>query len=447
VVSVAALFAAGPGAAGPGAAGSPGTTGPGDAGQAHPSTAAQAALQLGWVVAELRSCVREPATADAAAPHPDGAPGGHDGVAAGARDADASRRMTLAVNKVEWSLWELRKSLEWPESLAFPDVATCRGLCAPQDETPDRLGRLIETADGLHDQCATTIVAGSFAIGTAYTLGSELAALCRLTSADEVRAAFADVPFGRLYRGLTDLSTCLPPHAAHAVRRSLLWWRDAVRLDLDGNAAPSVAGATTTAPGLLERRRGASRLRRAKAVRMDRVVVDPNAAAKYVAALPRQGEKWRSVLTGDRLATEALQVEDYVNAAKRTAEEGWVLIRKATRFLAPVVAFLTVVAAVLVAVTLAGGLGAGGKSTALFVAVGGYLASVWRVVSRGVSASMRIVEAQLWQAELDLVIAEALTIGPGGHDDPNGIVRATIAAASSSSSSSSSSAGSSPRAA
>jgi hypothetical protein len=73
----------------------------------------------------------------------------------------------------------------------------------------------------------------------------------------------------------TCVGPSFPPHAGHSVAESLISWRDWAKTVSDS-------------PG----------------------EEDP----KVIRLLRRQGERWRAVLSGEKQATDGLELEDYVGA-------------------------------------------------------------------------------------------------------------------------------------
>ncbi len=342
---------------------------------------------------------------------------------------------------------------DWPQTLARPNVNEVRAALtpfaaedaeAPRGEKAEGAAVLQRRAapavtarqaqalrlavSELHEQLMLTMVGVGPLEGTAYRLGRSLADTCRPSqSVAELKASFDPYRLGQLYAWLTDLASALPPHAARSVRLSLTWWRDTMFID-QVVASPQgrqlLNGLSTTAPGLLARQRR-SRLtgRRPRKIAVTATtVLTPKAPdpIKYIAALARQGELWRSVLSGEKKATDLLAAADYIGAARSTLHTVWTLIRR------PGAAI--VIPALLLLLALGGGLlwvshlNASGGSK-----IGGYLGIILAGLVAGVRAARPAatslgthLEGPLWGAEVDLAVSMALTIPPAGQADPTG---------------------------
>ena len=143
---------------------------------------------------------------------------------------------------------------------------------------------------------------------------------------------------------------------------------------------------------------------------------------KYLAALARQGELWRSVLSGEKKAADLLSANDYIDAARSALRTAWTLIRRPGA--AVVVPVLVIVAALIGGLVWVNHLNATGDSK-----IGGFLGVVvaagvatTRAARPAVSGLGKRLEGPLWGAEVDLAIAHAVTIAPAGQADPSGWV-------------------------
>ena len=257
-----------------------------------------------------------------------------------------------------------------------------------------------QTVDGLFATISATLTAASTRMGEALGLGFDLANTCRLPRADvnnetdkdsnqndkdsnhnedarkakEAERAFLGLFGARVVKvqaALADLASSLPQHAARAVALSLAQWMYwAGRPQLNKNA-----------------------------------VAWPDPAVE--AALARQGEVWRAVLAGEKRGQDMLSSDDYFTAMGQLVKNQF---RKRPWCWIGSFALVLVFGAGIALVStqpsgpkIFGGvvalLGAAGISAASLKTLAGNLA--------------RDLESQVWGAELDFAIANALTVPPG----------------------------------
>jgi len=227
-----------------------------------------------------------------------------------------------------------------------------------------RLERLVQEA----------LTAADTRLGTAYGLGFDLANMCRMPPG-VLEDPFAEL-FGKrliaVEQALADLSSNLPDHAGRAVSLSLARWKE-----------------------------WADRPRLSK-----QDVEWPNDGVQT--ALERQGQVWRSLLCGEKLGKDMLRAEDYVTAGKSLT---WRLIKSQPWILAVGVAVVALVAVGIYFLV-------GQKGTASKV-LGSGLTALGAVGISTASAKRFVanialeLEAQVWGAELDFAIADAITVPPG----------------------------------
>jgi hypothetical protein len=235
-----------------------------------------------------------------------------------------------------------------------------------------------DTVDGLCTSISDVLMAASIRMGRALDLGFDLANTCRTrqeTAPDAAESAFLDL-FGprvvKVQEALADLATSLPEHAARGVMLSLAEWQVwAGRLTL--NKAP------VSWP--------------------DPAVTD---------ALQRQGEVWRSVLAGEKLGQDMLSADDYFGAMRELVKgqflkRPWIWIAVLVSVALIIVGAIFVLGNTAAATKVVGGvvplLGVAGISAATVKSFAGNIA--------------RELERQVWGAELDFAIADALTVPPG----------------------------------
>ena len=235
-----------------------------------------------------------------------------------------------------------------------------------------------DAADGLFTAISDVLTVASIRMGRALDLGFDLANTCRTRREEDpgaAQSAFLDL-FGprvvKVQEALADLATSLPEHAARGVSLSLAEWQFwAGRLTL--NKEP------VSWP--------------------DPAVTD---------ALRRQGEVWRSVLAGEKLGQDMLSSDDYFGAMRELVKgqflkRPWIWIALVASVGLLIVGAIFVLGNTAAATKVVGGvvplLGVLGISAATVKTFAGNIA--------------RELERQVWGAELDFAIAEALTVPPG----------------------------------
>jgi hypothetical protein len=272
-----------------------------------------------------------------------------------------------------------------------------------------------------HLSLLTTITAAGAKVGKAYNLGRALADTGR-PGQDEaaLRQGFDPHRLAQLQHDLDDLVSVLPAHAAKSVGQSLTWWRDAVYLADDSATGrerrASLGGVRTDAP----------EFRRRRCIPNPKISKAASAGSldSLRLALPRQGELWRVVLTGEKNALDLLTPADYLDAAQR-AVAGGRRIAARTFLAAPkttigLFLLVTAVLAGVLAVVEDSHASNGAKLAAFLVVLGGYLGSLARAGMPRLTSAARVVEQPLWQTALDVVTAEAISLPPVGRPDASG---------------------------
>ena len=374
-------------------------------------------LQLGWSMQRLYRARPVPETARG--PLPDRLPGLSGLTRTERAEIDYGRALTC--------LSAIASALAWTPN----QVAGMSGVKTRLDAFQLPAGRSGTTASALdgyreavldgHLSLITTITAAGAPLGKAYNLGRALADTCRpnqdLTS---LQQGFEPNRLAQLEHDLGDLASVLPAHSAKAVARSLTWWRDAVYLADDSPAGQdrrrALGSVRTDAPGL----------RRPPGIANPRIsTASPSGDLDVLRrVLPRQGELWRVVLTGEKKPLDLLTPDDYLSAARR-AVAGGRRIAARTLLAAPKT---TVSLFLLVTGVLAGVLAVihyshasnGGKLAAFLIAAAGYLGSLARAAVPRLKSAASAVEQPLWQAALDYVSAEGISLPPVGHPDASG---------------------------
>jgi len=239
----------------------------------------------------------------------------------------------------------------------------------------------------LHRQLLGSLTAVDFRLGKAYGLGRALADTCRKPAdLDELRDELDTYRIANLLGWLDDLSTALPPHAAHSVGTSLNEWVEW--------AAPNEPDPTSrNAVEMLQRWR---RPRLAECRPEDAVTM-----------LRRQGEIWRALLSGEKQGTEMLELDNYLDAARHLAETARSILKGVMcRFPALVL---------LAAILLFGGIGllASGGGSKIVAGATGLLVALglsWRGLGAVAGQLAGKLEQPLYDSLLDRAIADAITL-------------------------------------
>src|SRR3954452_9421387 len=231
----------------------------------EPAPRVAAAFAMGWQVAALYRPEQRGTVI----------PASEDDPPSTARLSDAEL-LERGLQRIQVAIHGLHDVVE-RAGVALPDVGALRSELAAA--TDARARRAVITT--LHAQLVSILGAADFRLGKAYGLGRALADTTRNpVSLETLRAEMTDARVASLVSWLDDLASAFPPHAGHSVRESLRAW----------HAWAAAAG-------------------------------DRTDVATW-ALLRRQGELWRSLLTGEKRATDMLEIGNYLDAAERLAEHG-----------------------------------------------------------------------------------------------------------------------------
>jgi hypothetical protein len=319
------------------------------------------ALNLGWRLAQLNDA---PVSRFHAAPSR-----GHR--LPSPSEMDSGTRYLILLGQVDAGLKALSGIPGFPESDVSRIAELARDSANPGGVS-DEIGRL-------HAQITESLAASKPRLATAYGLGRALADTCQAGGSAErehLAQAFNHYRLENIYDWLAQLGEFLPARSARSVAQSIRMWE----------AWPQSS------------RRG--RRRRA----------DPAAPVWSVsAALTRQGEVWRRVLTAEQDPLGLLGPQDYVNAGV-----GFLIRirRMVTQFVLQWagVIFLTLAgfgAAIWAAVTYAATDTA--KLAAVLASVVGALGISWKGVGGTLGKALGVVQKPLWDAEVDAALAMAIT--------------------------------------
>lgn len=241
---------------------------------------------------------------------------------------------------------------------------------------------------------AQQLIATDFRLGKGFALGWDLAALAHVSGeGDAYRQEFAR-RFLRHVADITDrltlLASVLPANAGHSVRESVRLWTGALaQKPVRGVPAPIDVQAMPV-------------------LHPNDVRHLPNFSPADIAV---QLERWRALLTAEKAAKDELEPVSYVKVAGGLAGElasavrvGAGKAKGAMLFLAVVIVLLVGLGVAAVFLSSSSGVSAAGV-TALVGAVG----LTWKGIGGTVGRGLARVEQPAWDAQMDRVIAEAIT--------------------------------------
>ncbi len=314
-----------------------------------PDPQVSAAFALGWQMAELYR-------PDAPTSRP---PADEDDLP-GLGRLDDSERGQIALKQVEAAVTKLGDVVS-AAGLPPLSVSAFASCLTPGTSPDDRQQALCK----LHVEVLSSLTA--------------LADTCRNPrDANTLQDEFAPKRIAKLQSWLLDLASALPAHAGHSVSDSLSRWLLAL-------PAPKHPAAPNPVPAGMTKEQ-----------------------ADALALLQRQGQVWRALLSAEKAGTDMLEIGEYVDAATR-------LLRTARRLLRRFI-IASPLLIVLIVALFAGGvfLMLNQRNSASIVAgAGGILASVgitWKSVGSTLGGIGAKMEQQLWGAELDTAIADAITL-------------------------------------
>jgi hypothetical protein len=263
----------------------------------------------------------------------------------------------------------------------------------------------------LHDQLLVELTAADARVGKAYGLGRSLADSCqRPKDLAGLRADLYPFRIANLLRWLDDLASAFPPHAAESVSKSLARWRDAIYPPtLERSSGP-----WTRLKFLRERRRLPNAL----------ATSDQAALRNALYALNRQGELWRALLSGEKQGTDMLEIDNYLDAAKEFTRRFATTTRRAV-FRMPLLTACTVALVV-------GGIWllANGSSSHIVAGATSVLAALgltWKGLGGVLGQLAGKLQRPLWDAVLDDVIADAITLLPDNRAESGGRRKVALA--------------------
>lgn len=246
---------------------------------------------------------------------------------------------------------------------------------------PD-LGEIQDAASKLHVQILESMKIQNPTLGKAYSLGTTLADTALAPAPADGDAFKADLherlrmhDTRQVYTWLSELKSLLPDHTAYAVTYTLKDWQD-------------WAAGSLTPP---KRRNGA----------------DPGNEAHK---LQHQARIWRQLLTGEKKATDLLNIGHYLDAAREVLRRVGV---SALRYWKVFVPALVLLAGAVYLLSLFHDVNATTKYVANLIWLAGILGLSVKGVGSLLGNSLKDVEGWLWQAELDESVVEAAARLPG----------------------------------
>jgi hypothetical protein len=309
------------------------------AARTKPDARVMEAFGLGWQMAEIY----RPDPAPESPPEPGDLPD-----LSQLDDADWTQ---IGLYQIQAGITKLRETitvagLDVPEA---EDFARRLRLLAPE-ERPGALRRF-------HVDLLATLTAADYRLGKAYGLGVALADLTREPAS--YRTGLQDARVRIIAGWIRDLATAFPEHASHAVASSLESW--------SGWAAGIGDGGT--------------------------------GEAEVVPQLSAQGRLWRSLLSGEKRATDVLEQSDYLTAGERVIQNAGSLARRFLRHYiwACVAAVLLFAAGIVVMFVVGSAAGVVSGATAILAGVG----LGWKTIGTSLGAAAARVESPLWGAALD----------------------------------------------
>jgi hypothetical protein len=233
------------------------------------------------------------------------------------------------------------------------------------------------------------------ALGKAYELGKSLADTCPgAISVEAMAKQLNRYRLDELGRWLADLASRLPDHSSRAVRISMARWK------IEAKDGPSSPLFTKQEAGILHRE------------------------------LDRQVQIWRSMLTGEKSATDMLGTDGYARAVGfAVGDTRRILTGYIFKFLPYILVVMAVLAAGIWGVLE---FKATSKVIASFTAIATALGLSWKGVASTLGHVAGEIETPIWQGSLDLVVADAITQQPAAKVALNVAARVSTAAGGSS---------------
>lgn len=344
----------------------------------------------------------------------------------GLSDLTSYDRQRLGLDQVDFVLGQVTAEIAAPPAVPLNLTVDARrkleATILGREGAAERRREYKAALGKLHIDLLVTFTAAEASFGKAYGLGRALADTTRpRQTADQFKKSFEQHRIGQLYVWLDELASLLPEHAARSVGQSLGWWEEAVTASaghekLSTSSMPAnYASSVITPPSRWKR--ATARLAPSRSGRSEQL--DPPTLESLAAAIGRQGELWREVLTGEKQCTDMLNPADYLRAGDRLARHDATMVGQALWAVLPLLILLLLfLAAVVVVLVLIPGSAVARAATAVATGAGA-VSGVWKVVRTRVSPIAAQLERPLWGTEMNVAAAEAITIPPvGTPQDP-----------------------------
>src|SRR3984885_12600148 len=291
----------------------------------------------------------------------------------GLSDLPAAQLVKLGLAQADMALSRLKTFLG---DAPLPTTNAVREEAAKSPPHRDAVRKAIPD---FHIAVLAQLMAADYRRGKAYGLGRAVADTCASAHGDETERRQALQHHLEPHRALVllawldDLKTVFPAHASQGVADSLQRW---------------------------ERWAGSAGL----------ATADPATVNSTTRVLHRCGQAWRAVLSGEKMATDLLEVSDYVTAARGTLARAAEIARAlALRLWMPLA-----VAGVLIGIGI--WLIIANHSTAQVLAglgtIAGGLGITWRSAAGSLEHLSLDLVRPLWGAQIDGVVAARLTPVP-----------------------------------
>jgi hypothetical protein len=316
-----------------------------------------AAVSLGWQVAKLyHSPVHQGAAADPRrSPRLPGR--------SGFPDATQSKWLAEQIDATVTAL------LPMPPSAVMDALGQVIGLLG---DTGRRRDATLDAVFTLHCRLLESLTVADFRLGKAYGLGRALAETTLVpaaAAAGDLAGAFRELlSVGRVATikdWLVELKTMLPDHAAYAVSAGLTDWQQWVK-----------------APRSADDWHGAQLEMRV------------------------QGQLWRGLITGEKAASDMLNLSGYLVAARQIAKRAIIAARW------PILIAVLAAAGVIVAVLTLHSVSPTARLVASLAWLGGTLAAAFKASGSLLGSAVKDAEGWLWQTELDESVATVATRMP-----------------------------------
>lgn len=336
-------------------------------------TVACGALGLGWQMAELyddplaragAEAPGPPGQAGEAAAHPQHVREGTtpDPDLPGISELNTPQKVALRLDQIDRGLRALGESMS-QAGVTSPTSGDLRRAVEAK-ESPAAVRKLIED---LHVKLLSALTVADYRLGKAYGLGRALCDTSRSSqSSPELQAHLDEGRLGNLISWCEDLKTVLPGHTGQAVAESLRLWQ---------TWSKARSWPAADAPDVSRR-------------------------------LHLQGQRWRTVLTGEKNPLDVLTIGTYVQAGEQllgdAAGIGWGLVKK---FWLPIGVSISLLIAGLIIILL----GSGNNVFAGLASIATGLGISWKTITPNLTNLARKLGNPLWGAELDSAILVAIT--------------------------------------